>query len=161
MLEGLKTVSEFINKVCEFLVVVTISTLVIVLAAQIIFRYLFSHSLTWADGMGRYMLVWSSFLGASIAAKHSGHINLTIITDMLEGKKKEILITFILICFLVMAAAVFVSGVTVTKMVIPQKSDSLPISAAWVYGAIPFSLGIIVFHLFVNTLIKIKNIFEG
>ena len=37
--------------------------------AQVFFRYFLGSPLTWSDELGRYLLVWCSFLGWIIAAR--------------------------------------------------------------------------------------------
>jgi TRAP-type C4-dicarboxylate transport system permease small subunit len=44
-----------------------------VVAAQVFFRYVLNHSLFWSEELARYILVWLTFLGASVAYRRGTH----------------------------------------------------------------------------------------
>ena len=44
-----------------------------VVAAQVFFRYVLNHSLFWSEELARYILVWLTFLGASVAYRRGVH----------------------------------------------------------------------------------------
>lgn len=159
MLKTLNNVSDKINKVCEVLAVTCVVVLVVVMSSQIFTRFFLGHAITWVDGTSRYMLIWSTFLGATIAAKEAGHIQLTFILDMLHGKGRIIGDCIVSLLFMILAAAVVKAGISVVELVMPQKSDTLPISVAWIYAAIPVCEAVIFFHLFVDILNKGKELF--
>lgn len=159
MLSTLNNVSNKINKICEVLAVTCVVVLVVIMSAQIFTRFFLGHAITWVDGTSRYMLIWSTFLGATIAAKECGHIQLTFILDMLHGKGRIIGDCIVSLLFMILAAAVVKAGVSAVELVMPQKSDTLPISVAWIYAAIPFCEAVIFYHLFVDLLNKGKELF--
>lgn len=159
MLKILNNVSDKINKVCEVLAVTCVVVLVVIMSSQIFTRAFMGHAITWVDGTSRYMLIWSTFLGATIAAKEAGHIQLTFILDRLRGKARIIGDCIVSLLFMILAAAVVQAGILAVELVIPQKSDTLPISVAWIYAAIPVCEAIIFYHLFVDLLNKGKALF--
>ena len=76
----LAPVSDALDKLCSVLIVVMLGLMVIITGAQIICRTWFT-ALTWSDEVTRYLLIWSTFLGASVVYRHSGHISVTIVQD--------------------------------------------------------------------------------
>jgi TRAP-type C4-dicarboxylate transport system permease small subunit len=46
----------------------------LVIAMQVFFRYGLNESLFWSEELGRMLLVWLTFLGASVAYKRGAHI---------------------------------------------------------------------------------------
>ena len=69
----LSPVSDALDRVCSVAIVLMLGLMVIITAAQIICRTFFT-SLTWSDEVTRYLLIWSTFLGATCVYRHSGNI---------------------------------------------------------------------------------------
>ena len=49
------------------------AVMVAVVAAQVFFRYALNHSLFWSEELARYILVWLTFLGATVAYSRGAH----------------------------------------------------------------------------------------
>lgn len=148
----LKKTSDFLDKVCKALLILAISVLIIVMTAQIIARAFLNTGISWADGMARYMLIWSTFLGAACAMKEYSHITLTFVQDKLKGaalKWYSFVIGLLVLGFVVFMCYI---GIMVVQHVAPQKADSVAISVAFIYAAIPFAHIVMVVHLLVRFL---------
>ena len=55
--------------------------MVVVVAAQVFFRYALNHSLFWSEELARYILVWLTFLGASVAYRRGAHPRIDLWSD--------------------------------------------------------------------------------
>jgi TRAP-type C4-dicarboxylate transport system permease small subunit len=73
--QELQRASERVNSLVEKLLLVAGVTISIVLFVQVLARYL-GHSLSWSEEMGRYLLVATTFLGATVAYKRAHFIGL-------------------------------------------------------------------------------------
>ena len=51
------------DRVATLVTALTLTLALVVMAAQVIFRYVFNDSLYWAEEVARYALVWSSMIG--------------------------------------------------------------------------------------------------
>ena len=51
-----------------------------VVAAQVFFRYALNHSLFWSEELARYILVWMTFLGATVAYHRGAHPRIDLAT---------------------------------------------------------------------------------
>ena len=54
-----------------------------VVAAQVFFRYVLNHSLFWSEELARYILVWLTFLGASVAYRRGVHPRIDLFASRL------------------------------------------------------------------------------
>jgi hypothetical protein len=63
----LDKLSFTINSWIEYLLFGLGFTMTVVVAVQVFFRYVLNQSLFWSEELARYLLVWLSFLGASVA----------------------------------------------------------------------------------------------
>ena len=134
----LNKISDGIDNVIRCVCAVLMIGFFLVMLLQVILRNLFpAHTLSWADGICRYMFVWATFLGACLATKIRSHIAITFIIDRFKGKVRKVIDVVIYIFTLVMVALLFVWSISATKNVIPQQADSAHFSAAFVYAALP------------------------
>lgn len=90
--KGFHKLSDVLDTICSYIIVVMLGAMVVITGAQIVCRMAFT-ALSWSEEATRYLLVWSSFLGASCVYKHSGHISITFIQDMVPGGVKQSLKT--------------------------------------------------------------------
>jgi len=141
--------------------VVAISTLITIMFAQIIRRAFLGQAIVWADGLARYLLIWSTFLGATIAAKENSHVSLSLVEDKLNERAKLMFQCAMMFLFGVLACFVLYAGILAFEFTIPQRADALPISIAWIYAAIPFSQVIIIVHLISNISGRITAFVHG
>ncbi len=72
---GLMSLSERVNGLVEKLLLVAGVVISVVLFIQVLARY-FGHSLSWSEEIGRYLLVATTFLGATVAYKRAHFIGL-------------------------------------------------------------------------------------
>jgi TRAP-type C4-dicarboxylate transport system permease small subunit len=54
--------------------------MIVVVAAQVFFRYALNHSLFWSEELARYILVWLTFLGATVAYRRGVHPRIDLVT---------------------------------------------------------------------------------
>ena len=104
---------------------------------QVFSRYLFEISLSWPEEMARFCFVWSSLLGASIAAEkkklHDIDLGFNLLPDSIKPFVE--LLTHLLICVFLLILMVY--GLKLTGMVHPQESPAMEIRMSYVYSAIP------------------------
>ena len=66
-----------IDKVGTFVAAATLTLALVVMAAQVVARYVFSDSLIWSEEVARYALIWSSMVGAAVAYRQGAHVAVT------------------------------------------------------------------------------------
>jgi TRAP-type C4-dicarboxylate transport system permease small subunit len=69
-------VTRFAEAVERWLRVFTsalLAAMVLVIVAQVVFRYGLNVSLAWTEEVGRYLFVWICLLGASLGYRHGQH----------------------------------------------------------------------------------------
>ena len=134
--------SDFVNKICCVLCVIILVSMVVVTGMQIVCRLLFT-ALTWSEEVTRYLLVWSTFIGAGIVYKASGHISVTLVQDCCPAMVQKLLKLVVhIICFAFCAATVYF-GFKYMNMQGKQLSAALRIPMKYMYMAIPIC-GIII-----------------
>lgn len=140
----LAPVSAALDKLCSVLIVVMLGLMVIITGAQIICRIWFT-ALTWSDEVTRYLLIWSTFLGASVVYRHSGHISVTIVQDAVPSRLSKVLrVAVHAICFVLFTVLLYFSCTYCMKL--NKTATTLPIKMKYIYLCVPISMVILMVH---------------
>ena len=140
----LTPISDALDKVCSLLIVLMLGAMVIITGAQIICRTWFT-ALTWSDEVTRYLLIWSTFLGATVVYRHNGHISVTLVQDAVKPKTaKALRVAVHAICFVLFAVLLYYSTLYCIKL--KKTATAMPIKMKWIYMCIPISMGIMMIH---------------
>jgi TRAP-type C4-dicarboxylate transport system permease small subunit len=70
----------------EYILAALFGTTILIIAAQVVFRYVFNNSLTWSEELSRYVFSWMVFVGAALAVKSESHIKITFFIERLPPK---------------------------------------------------------------------------
>lgn len=88
----------------KVVIVVVTSLMVIILAASVFSRYVVNISISWAEELSIFGMMWLCYFGVSYAAKLRRHIRISIIPDMLPPKPRkviEICVNIVFILFMI------------------------------------------------------------
>ncbi|WP_249695373.1 TRAP transporter small permease [Stappia sp. WLB 29] len=65
------------------LVILGAATMVAVVSAQVVMRYVFNGSLDWADEVSRIAFVWTIFLAIPLGIRDGTHVGITLLVERL------------------------------------------------------------------------------
>ena len=140
----LTPISDALDKVCSVAIVLMLGAMVIITGAQIVCRTWFT-ALSWSDEVTRYLLIWSTFLGATVVYRHNGHISVTILQDAVKPKvAKALRVAVHAICFVLFAVLFYYS--TLYCMKLKKTATAMPIKMKWIYMCIPISMVMMMIH---------------
>ena len=143
----LQKISDWLDKICGAIIVVMIGAMVVITTAQIICRTWFT-ALTWSDEVTRYLLIWSTFLGATCVYRHGGNIYITFVQNAFPKKVSRILRILVhAICLVLFAVLLYYVCRYVTKL--NKTATVLPIKMKYVFLCVPISMGICMYHALV------------
>ncbi len=135
----------------EFFVSCMLSLLILLLGTEVFSRFLLGKSFPWIEEMCRYLFVWSSYMGISIAIKHKEQLRVLIIIDILKKfSPKLVKILYIIseLSFSAFCLAIFYYSLGMIKNMaqFKQVSASLEIDVMYAYFIIPISMFIAAFR---------------
>ena len=139
---------EFIDKLEKveyFLMVVGIVITVLILFAQVILRYVFKASLPWIEEAGRYLFIYFTWIGTSLAASSGEHIRVEILHNKFPAAKKYLETACHVVCC-AMAVFMLVYGIKLIDVmrlnVAVSPTMKIPM---WIcYFVIPISGGLMI-----------------
>lgn len=144
------------EKLEEYVLVASLSILVVLVVMQVFFRFVINFSMGWSEELARYLLIWIAWIAASFAVHKNAHIRVEILKDMFKTKTKQILEFLVLIICFGFAVFLAVEG---TKFILAikttmQVSPSLKLNMWIVYLAVPIG-GVLMAIRFIQQMIKI------
>jgi len=140
MKKTVERVSSVLNRGAEYVLIGLISGISILIFVQVVFRYGFNHSIYWSEEVGRYTLIWITFIGASVGFKKKAHVGVDFIYKSMGLKARNILTVVSDLSILILALVLAVYGIKLASFVRFQTSAALlipmsvPYSAIWIGG---------------------------
>ncbi len=137
MLSMMRTLSAGINQVVRMLLAVFITGMLAALLLQIVARYLMKIPFPWVEELARYLMVWTGFLGSSLAIRRGSHLGFSMVVNALPRGLQRVVVCGVSLGMTVFLIFLIKYGWFITNFVQSQRSPTLPITMFWVYLAIP------------------------
>ena len=136
MLGILKKVERAIDAIMQPMVFAAMVALIAVITLQIVSRVFFTAA-GWTEEVARFLLVWITFMGATLAFQRGRHIAVTFLVDALPGRLRQVTRILAVSVALGFMIALVLVGYRYTQMQSFQTSASLGWSMTYVYAVIP------------------------
>lgn len=127
---------------------------------QVITRYAFHTPLSWTEELARILLIWATFVGASLAMRAKGHFVLEWVIDKLPSKIRSPFEVILLVLMGVFLCVLFFTGIEVLPVVHMQTSPSLGIPMTYVYLSIPVGAALMLARLCLLLFEKLMSLFR-
>ena len=89
-MSALEKLSATVNGWIEYSLFGIGMSMTVIVAVQVFFRYVLNQSLFWSEELARYLLVWLSFLGASVAYRRKAHPGIDILQAKMPVKLQQL-----------------------------------------------------------------------
>ncbi len=141
----LSGLSLILDKICGVLIALMLFLMVVFTIAQVVCRTWFT-SLSWSEEATRFLLIWSTFLGATCVYRHSGNIAINIFQDIFanSGVKKFLEIVVHVVCFVLFCVLCYYGFMYCARQV--RTAAAIPIKMKYVYMCMPLSMIILALH---------------
>ncbi len=124
---------------------------------QVISRYVFNSSLSWAEEALRYLFIWMFFLASAAAFKEKLHVGLDIIVDSFNQKLQTVIHTVIDILLIIFLSYLVFYGYLFAYENMAQLSTALEIPIGLVNSAIPTGSALMILYLVRNIYLRFKD----
>jgi TRAP-type C4-dicarboxylate transport system permease small subunit len=146
--------------VSDRILFILMSLIIVILFAQVLFRYVFNQSLSWSEELAKFIFVWLTFLGAAVCIKDRLHIGVEFLVERLPENRKKYLELFRTALTTVFNGALSVIGFCWVREVSGTLSPamSLPLNLVF-YAALPVAAVLSVVYgtkQFIEELRKVK-----
>ncbi|MFD1020190.1 TRAP transporter small permease [Thalassobacillus hwangdonensis] len=145
-----------INKGTENIAAVFLFTMVLLVFLKVVTRVLIQSSFPWTEELSRYLMIWITFLGASIAFNYAAHIGVDFVVDKLPRMLKAVVQVIAAAACMVFFLLLIFKGFELMGRSMIQSSPALNLPMGYVYAIIPISGILMSFNLVDSTIKKIR-----
>ena len=135
----MRGIRNYFDRIEEMMAVTILAYMLVVLAYQIIMRFVFNLSNNWSEESARYLFVWFVYLTASLAILKNAHIRIDAVLRMYPSKMVRGFIVFghllfiFYCCAIVYYSAIFCGNIYASE----QVSLGIGVPMYIVYLALP------------------------
>ena len=161
-----KFAENIIEKITQFLeniMGLLIFFLIVIVFAQVLMRYVFNAPMAWGTELARFLLIWLTFCGASVATIRLTHLTMGLNLYSAVKNKTFIIVSKIIINLLV-GVAMFVVGWYGTNTMIMTGGRIAPMTGIpmyYVWASMPVNFFLIVIYIILNTVKEIGAEMKG
>lgn len=149
----LRTLSRALDRVEATAMVAGLVLATGLIGTQVVLRYGFNESITWAEELTRYAVVWMAFIGAGMGVRRNAHIRVEVVQAMLGPRAARRLSFIAAVAGAAFAVALGVYGAKLVGHTFStgQRSSALQAPMWIVYSILPLA-GATLFFRFVERL---------
>ena len=144
MLTLLKKLDHLLTRIEEWTLFVIVIAALVSLFANVVLRYGFNYTLAWSEELVRIVIIYSTFLGASLAVKQRAMIRIDAVVQLFP-RLKQGLTFYTNLLMLAFAVVMVVYGFKITHLqyMTHQKTIIMQIPLVIVYAVMPVTGGLV------------------
>lgn len=136
----LKTIDLIITNIEEWVLFILMISALSSLFVNVVLRYGFNYTLAWSEELVRIVIIYSTFIGASMAIKKRSMIRIDAIVQIFPKLKSKLMLysDFMMLIF---GCLIVFFGYKIThlQMTTNQKTIIMQIPLVYIYSIMPFT----------------------
>jgi TRAP-type C4-dicarboxylate transport system permease small subunit len=128
-----------LEQLLRFVVAALVVTIVVMVAAQVVFRYAVQEPIVWSEEFTTLCYQWLSFLGAALAVRYRAHFGVDFVVRLLGPRWKTPLEWLEHLVVWLMAAFMVLYGWRIVESSAMQMYPTLPFSVGTGYLVLPIA----------------------
>ncbi len=125
------------DRAVNWILAVLMLAMVVIIAAQVWFRFMLNDPLAWSEEAGRYLFVWISFVGAAAGVRYQVHLGIDLPPLLLSEKACRVVVVLVNLIIQVFLVVIAYWGIRILGIIKFQVSPSMQISMLYPYLAVP------------------------
>lgn len=113
--------------------------------AGVFFRYFLQIGLGWTEELARYLQIWLTFVGATVAVKRWAHFQLTLVNQWIPAGARRFTRVFAGAVVIALAAIMIKNGIDITRFTWNQTSPVMGWRIGYLYLISPVSGVLMIF----------------
>jgi TRAP-type C4-dicarboxylate transport system permease small subunit len=126
--------------VLEGVVLAVFAVMLILVTAQVFFRYILQVSVPWTEEAARWFYAWQIFLGSALAMKRGLHLRATFVVDRFPARLRAAIEVVTALAGVLFLAGIGWGSLLMIRAVYPVEAGSFSVSTSYLYLSIPVSL---------------------
>lgn len=133
-------VTRLVWKLLEITVMTAFVGMLVLVTAQVLFRYVLQVSVPWTEEAARWFYAWQIFLGSALAMHQGLHLRATFLLERFPPALRAAVDLLIGSAGLLFLAGIIWGSLEMMWAVYPVEAGSFPVSTSYLYLAVPVSL---------------------
>ena len=130
---------RILEKLLRVVVAALVATIVVMVAAQVVFRYAVKEPIVWSEEFTTLCYQWLSYLGAALAVRYRAHYGVDFVVRFLGPRWKGLLEWLEHLVVWVLALFMMVYGWRIVESSALQMYPTLPFSVGTGYLVLPIT----------------------
>lgn len=135
-----RTRGSVFNRVLDATIQVGIAAIVVIVFAQVFFRYVLNRPLHWSEELTKTVYLWLTFIGAAVATRDNTHIQVDYFVQRMPQKLEHLLAGAVKITIAVFCSVAVYQGALYLRTQTGIRSVALDVPLAWTTAGIPFGV---------------------
>ncbi|MBN2643888.1 MAG: TRAP transporter small permease [Desulfuromonadaceae bacterium] len=142
-------IDRYLELFSTTVMVLTMTVATLVAFVNVVLRYLFNASLTWAGELTSYLFIWSALFGAAYGFKIGMHLGVTVVIQKLPPKVAKWVLSFSLLIIFGYLVCLIVWGYDFVMFnhMLEMVSVDLQISYWIIYICVPIAMFIAAYQV--------------
>jgi len=147
---------RFLNKIEDIFCAASLLLTTIILFVNVVLRYAFSASTSWAEELIRYLMIWITFIGGGVCVRHSAHIRMDFLLSFLPKWAAGLLTRAVYLIAAGFCTALIVYSWQLVEFTIEMEQTSPAMGVPmWIpYLAMPLGSALMVLHFVIAAFAK-------
>jgi TRAP-type C4-dicarboxylate transport system permease small subunit len=137
---------DIMNKLVGIVVGLMLAAMSTIIVVQVFCRFVIDYPLTWTEEAARFLMIYTVFLGASLALRNHKMIAIEIIMESVKPKVRKVLRIMVMLISIVFLFILLFKGIEMLDIVKRQTSAGLGLSMNIPYMAIPIGATLMIIN---------------
>jgi TRAP-type C4-dicarboxylate transport system permease small subunit len=132
-----KSIFDIMDRAVNWFLAILMTAMVVIITAQVWYRFILNNPLSWSEEAGRYLFVWISFMGAAAGVRYQVHLGIDLMDKLLSPAAYRIVVVLVNLIIQIFLLVIIYWGFTILGIIRFQESPSMHISMRYPYMAVP------------------------
>jgi TRAP-type C4-dicarboxylate transport system permease small subunit len=125
------------DRCINWFLAVLMAGMVVIISAQVWYRFILNDPLSWSEEAGRYLFVWISFMGAAAGVRYQVHLGIDLMDKLLSPGAYRWVVVLVNLIIQIFLLLIIYWGFKILGIIQFQESPSMHISMRYPYMAVP------------------------
>jgi TRAP-type C4-dicarboxylate transport system permease small subunit len=154
----IRMIFAVIEKVCEWLSMVMLVTMIAITSYQIVMRYVFNNSPSWSEEVSLLLIVWFGILSIPIGVKYHLHIGIEFLFNLFPQPIQRIGFQIIFLLIAGFGLVMVISGTELVQFMMMSTLPATKLPSAVEYAVIPISGLMVVYNALENLFMPFEKL---
>jgi TRAP-type C4-dicarboxylate transport system permease small subunit len=132
-----KAIFDIMDRCVNWFLALLMVAMVVIISAQVWYRFILNDPLAWSEEAGRYLFVWISFMGAAAGVRYQVHLGIDLLHKIVPEQPYRMVVVLVNLIIQVFLLVIIYGGFKILGIIKFQESASMHISMLYPYLAVP------------------------